>query len=351
MKALKLNWDSPVLIHNIPPMDFKLLTDNREPGLFGSEYPRMTGLSDGSRIIVYTLSDNPGYGTEPSGGKRLEFALSEDGGRKWSVLSRLSDEGRDLDNGQIIELSDGTLLMACRSVIWQQSYRLDVYESRDKGRTWDYRSTVDENHGAPGALGHPDKGVYEPHFYFLPDGRLSVMYANEIHVTEDTPYSQIISQRISTDGGLSWGKEIWVAWDPHDPAARPGMPVWDRMQDGRYIVVFEVCATHGSNVYYKISADGCTWEPGIGRAIVGQYGGPYVVSLSDGGLLVSSNSGHLSYSDDSGQNWLLMEKAAFPYHLWSSVYQTGEREIAVLNSMCRREGGHHIQIRFADIVE
>lgn len=351
MKPLELIWDEPVLIHNIPPIDFQLYTDNPEPGMFGSEYPRLTRLSDGNWIIVYTLSDNPGYAAYSSGGKRLEFALSEDCGRNWSVLSRLSDEGRDLDNGQMIELPNGVLLVACRTVIWHQSYKIVVYESLDKGKSWNYRSTVDENHGVPGALGHPDKGVYEPHFQLLPDGRLSVMYANEIHVTEDIPYSQIISQKISSDGGLSWGNEIWVAWDPHDPEARPGMSVWDRMKDGRYIVVFEVCATHGGNVYYKISSDGFTWEPGIGKAIVGQYAGPYILSLSDGGLLVTSNSGNLSYSNDFGENWSLMEKAAFPYHLWSSVYQTGEREIAVLNSMHRKEGGHNIQIRFADIVK
>ncbi|MCY9667076.1 hypothetical protein M5X11_19415 [Paenibacillus alginolyticus] len=29
-------------------------------------------------------------------------------------------------------------------------------------------STIDEKNGAPGSLGNPDKGVYEPHMMMLP---------------------------------------------------------------------------------------------------------------------------------------------------------------------------------------
>jgi hypothetical protein len=39
--------------------------------------------------------------------------------------------------------------------------------------------------GKPGELGHPDKGIYEPHLYILNNGSLSVMYANEKHVIEN----------------------------------------------------------------------------------------------------------------------------------------------------------------------
>jgi hypothetical protein len=347
---MKLNWNSPIIIHNqLESVNEELQRLNY--GYYGSEYPRMTRLADGSWIIVYTYSDYDGYRSIFTAGLKLEIALSSDNGRTWVVQSMLSDLGRDLDNGHIIELKDGVLLMGCRSVRWQESYKIDIYASHDRGKSWTFRSTVDENHGEPGSLGEPDKGMYEPHFFILLDGRLSVMYANEIHVTEVPSFSQIITQRISEDAGSSWGEEIWVAWDPHDPASRPGMPVWDRMKDGKYIVVYEVCGTHGCNVYNKISSDGITWAPGIGKAIVGQYGGPYIVSLANGRLLVTSNSGHLSCSSDYGKSWSLLEKPAFPNHWWASVYQTNENEIALLNSMNREEGGHNIQIRFAEIIE
>ncbi|MFD2878998.1 hypothetical protein ACFTAO_28255 [Paenibacillus rhizoplanae] len=39
----------------------------------------------------------------------------------------------------------------------------------------------------------------------LNDGSVAVMYASEKHVTENPSYSQIISQKISTNGGPAGG--------------------------------------------------------------------------------------------------------------------------------------------------
>ncbi|MCY9695109.1 hypothetical protein [Paenibacillus alginolyticus] len=40
--------------------------------------------------------------------------------------------------------------------------------STNGGSSWGYLSTIDEKNGAPGSLGNPDKGVYEPHMMMLP---------------------------------------------------------------------------------------------------------------------------------------------------------------------------------------
>ena len=146
------------------------------------------------------------------------------------VISTLRDNNRDLDNGMIIQLPNGELRMAARSVRWQESYRIYVWSSRDGGETWQWLSSVDSNEGPPGSLGFPDKGLYEPHFVLLDNGDLAVMYANEKHVTENPSYSQIVSEKVSSDGGATWGKEIWVAWDPGNPSSRPGMPVLTRIR-------------------------------------------------------------------------------------------------------------------------
>lgn len=355
--ARPVRWESPILIHNQPVYEDAGLDARKiHPGLFGSEYPRMTRLTSGDWILVYTIYDNNGYTCEPTGGNKLEIALSRDNARTWQTLAQLADPGRDLDNGQIIELADGGLLLGMRSVRWQESYKLPVYKSLDQGRTWAFISMIDENEGEPGSLGQPDKGIYEPHFYKLDNGSLSVMYANEKHVTEQPSYSQIISQKISNDGGSTWGEEIWVAWDPANEKARPGMPVWARLPNGKYMVVLEVCGTADCKVYFKLSQDGTSWEAGLGQPIADQMGGPYVEVAPDGTIFVTSNSHQLSYSTDGGENWTTNPQAPWESwevadNVWASVYPTGEREIAHLTSVARAAPGqpslgHNIQIRF-----
>ena len=352
-----VRWEPAILIHNQPHYEGAGL-DARQiaPGQFGSQYPRMTRLATGDWILVYTIYDNNGYTFDPTGGNKLEVAISHDNARTWQTLAQLADPGRDLDNGQIIELAGGTLLLAMRSGRWQESYRLPVYRSQDGGRTWAFLSTIDEAEGEPGSLGDPDKGIYEPHFYRLADGTLSVMYASEKHVTEEPSYSQIISQKVSEDGGRTWGPEIWVAWDTEDARARPGMPVWGKLADGSYMVVFEVCGTKDCNVYFKRSKDGISWEPGLGQPIPDQMGGPYLEIAPDNTLFVTSNSQQLSYSFDAGETWYTNREAPWEAwwvkeNVWSSVYWTGEKEIAHLTSAARSARGepgqgHNIQVRF-----
>lgn len=201
-------------------------------GYYGSEYARLLQLKNGSWLAGYTISTNKGYKKDSAGGLQLQISKSIDEGKHWTVLSGIKDPGRDLDNAQLIQLKDGTILLACRSVRWQESYRLPVYKSVDGGKNWQYLSTIDSNEGKPGELGHPDKGMYESHMYILDDGRLSVMYANEKHVSETPSYSQIIAQKTSGDNGKTWGKEIWVAYEEGHNASRPGMPVWTKMKNG-----------------------------------------------------------------------------------------------------------------------
>ncbi|MEK3905406.1 MULTISPECIES: sialidase family protein [unclassified Paenibacillus] len=56
------------------------------------------------------------------------------------------------DNGQFVQLTNGDILLAMRSVRWQESYKLRVYKSTNGGGNWSFLSTIDENNGAPGSL-------------------------------------------------------------------------------------------------------------------------------------------------------------------------------------------------------
>lgn len=324
---------------------------------YGSQYCRMLSLGQNKWLAVYTVNTNKGYRQDPNGGLRLEIAKSTDNGNTWKVIARLKDAGRDLDNGQLIKIKNGHILLTCRSVRWQSSYRLPVYESEDGGISWRYLSLIDGNEGAPGSLGNPDKGVYEPHCILLEDGRLAVFYANEKHVTQSPSFSQVISEKISADNGKTWGKEIWVAYAPQNKNARPGMPVCTQMKNNKFMVVYEVCGTQACNIYQKISSDGVHWKAGIGTAIPDQTGAPFILAMSDGCLVVTSNRGNISLSRDYGQNWNIFERPwrfrktyeqDWKQALWPSLYQFGPDRLGVIAALGRPEDkkGHEVNIRF-----
>jgi len=350
----QIEWEQKVLINNVPVYTDQGKvseaggTPGRNHGTFGSQYGRILKLANGKLLAGYTISRNNGYQKDAKGGLELELSESTDNGRHWKKVAVITDEGRDLDNAQMIQLPDKSVLLACRSVRWQESYRLPVYRSTNNGRTWVKLSTIDANEGKPGELGKPDKGVYEPHFLFLNDGRLAVMYASEKHVTDSVSYSQIISQKISSDNGKTWGQEIWVAYEPGHYSSRPGMPVWTKMKNGKYMVVYEICGPEKCNIYSKTSNDGISWPVGLGTIIPDQLGGPYILSLSDGRLVVTSNQSNISISEDYGQSWH-KTNPAWDNTLWPALYQTGKDEIGAVNSLRRSEGGHSIQIRFGKI--
>jgi hypothetical protein len=180
--------------------------------------------------------------------------------------------------------------------------------------------------------------------YYLKNGQLSVMYANEKHVVENPSYSQIISQKVSPDEGKTWGKERWVAYEPGHHESRPGMPVWTRMKNGNYIVVYEICGPEKCHVYYKFSEDGMDWPLGSGTEIPDQLGGPFVLSLTDGRLLVTSNAGNISVSNDYGRSWKMTDRP-WVKMLWGSLYQVGQDRIISASSVARDEGGHHVGLK------
>ncbi len=291
----------------------------------GASWGRMTALGDGHWLMVYTVFPEHA----PS---RLEIVRSDDHARSWAVVTQVAESGRDLDNGELVRLDDGTLLLAMRSVVDGRSYRLPVYRSVDGGTHWSHLSDIDANEN-PG--GRTDRGLWEPTFNVLGDGSLSVLYADETLADGSPSYNQVVSQRVSTDGGTTWGPVAHVVKETGGGDARPGMPVMTRMADGRYILAFEVCgAGPDCDVAYQISGDGRHWPDGLGTGIPDQRCGPSIVSTRDGLLLITSCQNEVSYSDDGGASWMTNDPAAWPIgfkHSWPAIYQTGPDEVAVVN--------------------
>ncbi len=316
------------------------VTVNESPN--GATYGRMIKLADGTWLAVTTIF-LPGLTS------RLEFLSSTDDCRHWTSVSKLAEPNRKLDNGQLVQLRDGSILVAMRSLIDGQSYRLVVNHSPDRARSWRYLSTIDANE-SPG--GRKDRGLWEPHLSVLSDGRLAVMYANEKHAGETPSYNQMISQRVSNDNGATWGEERRVVEEPGGGSLRPGMPVWTRMANGRWIVVYEI-VNRNADVNYKISDDGLTWARGLGSRISEQHCGPYVLSLTDGRLLVTSCQNEVSISDNYGQTWRRVDPSpwTFGYSFsWASIYQISTNEIAVMAAVPGSNEKRRVVLRFGTLV-
>jgi len=351
----EISWASAVVVDDPANYDDAGLDARKiHPGKFGDDYPRAVELRDGSWLLVFTTyqQGNNGYISDPKGGTVLAIMRSEDHCRTWKKISIISDPGRDMDNGEMIELPDGDILLATRSVRWQESYRLPVYRSSDSGRTWTKASDIDSNEGIPGALGNPDKGVYEPHFYQLSPTLLAVMYSTERHVTETPSYSQTVAEKLSTDGGHTWGKEIWVA--SGSAADRPGMPVWTKMKNGKYLVVYEVGGPKNYPIFCKVSADGIHWSAGLGDEVPIEQGAPYLLGLSDGRLVLTSNNHRVVMSKDLGRTWKAVDDA-FPggpeEAFFSSLYQIDSDHIAIMTGKLRPGGGRGLVIRIGSLRE
>jgi len=292
---------------------------------------RMTPLKDGRWLGVNTLYPKPN--------SILQLEISADKARTWTPISTVIEPGRNLDNGEVIQLPGGDLLLTGRSVVdgpgLPRSYHLPVYRSADDGKTWTFQSQVDTSEPPPTQARHPSVGLWEPHFFFLPDGKLACAYANEKPAVATPAYSQIISEKVSPDGGKTWGRPIVLAAQVGGGGQRPGMPVLARMKNGQYIAVYEVVGVGDADVYFKTSRDGVTWPPGIGVRIPCQHAGPWVTTLMSGRLIATSCENQISYSDDDGATWLLANPPAWPIgHVltWPAIYQTAPDTLAAMNT-------------------
>ncbi len=280
-----------------------------------------------------------------------QLEISHDNARTWTPVTTVAEAGRNLDNGEIVQLPNKTLLLTGRSVVLSQtpgaaeSYHLPVYQSTDGGKTWAFLSQVATNEVAF-APGVPSQGLWEPHFFFTKDQALVCAYADETRSVGTPAYSQIVSEKVSQDGGKTWGPGIVLAAQIGGGEQRPGMPVVTRMKNGQFAAVYEVVGIGDANVYFKTSRDGVTWPPGIGTAVPCQHAGPWITALPSGRLVVSSCENQISYSDDYGATWLL---ATPPPNLfghvfsWPAIYQTGPDEIALMTSF------HGIQLRWGQV--
>ncbi|KAI4283160.1 MAG: hypothetical protein L6R35_005247 [Caloplaca aegaea] len=159
-------------------------------------YPRATRLRDSSIIGVYTAFQ--------SGFSVLLTVTSTNNGASWSPLGEVTrgpSNANDIDNAYLIQLPAPSTRILCAfrnhskdPVTGSYTYfRITVTYSEDGGRSWRFLS---EPAGNPG----PVQGSWEPYFRNAVDGTLQLYYSHE-----NSAQDQDTLQRVSRDGGATWG--------------------------------------------------------------------------------------------------------------------------------------------------
>jgi hypothetical protein len=153
--------------------------------------------------------------------------------------------------------------------------------------------------------------VWEPHLQILDDGSLVTYYSSETHKRDG--FNQLLSHKVSTDGGKSWGSEVFDTAMPGG-VERPGMVIVARLPDHSYVYSYEdVEGPNNGQVHLKFSKDGLHWGPPANRGTSVQTDGgeypincPVITWLPMGGpngvLIVSARGAAGGGGDASGRS-------------------------------------------------
>lgn len=276
--------------------------DPSEPVQYGEFYGRLIRLQHGGPAngrLIATFEHFP-----------FDFQIyrSDDDGFHWRVISKVVEQ--HLPEPWTFEgephlfevpkdtagLPAGTILLAGSAVMTDVHtghlmQHLEVYASRDHGETWTYRGTADQTDGSHG-------NIWEPNLQISAQGDLVMYFSDERF---EPTYNQILAERVSYDGGTTWGPESKVVAVP-DGVQRPGMAVTQRLPNGRYVMSYEwVNPTLPHPARIRFSDDGIHWgdpeDPGLSvQTENGSFLGatPYIVWLPfpgpDGALIVSGRT-------------------------------------------------------------
>jgi hypothetical protein len=234
---------------------------------------------------------------------------STNNGATWSHVTDVTDTHYGFGNRQepslyelpqaVGTLPEGTVLLAGNIEPQNQSSTaLVLYDSTNAGSTWSYRSTIDT--GGP-AVYDPSTtstttAIWEPELIVDSTGRLVAFFSDEREKTftgggapQPTSILQAIGERISTDGGATWGAESNVVAIPNDND-RPGMFSVAKLPNGSFFAVYEVVGLTNVPIYSRTSTDGDSWgtASNLGTEVVAStgatlFGAPHVTWAPTGG--------------------------------------------------------------------
>jgi hypothetical protein len=245
-------------------------------------YPRLINLEhsedNNGRLIVSFDNGNKGA-----------FYESKDSGATWSFISSVTDSTppRNCCSG-LYEVPIQERYVKAGNLFWATSVGTDnvqrtgcsirIYKSTDHARSWNFFSTAVTG----------KTGLWEPSFSIDGKGRLIMFFSSEEYKSEG--YNQVIAHRVSTDGGLTWSKDV-IDVGVNDNQLRPGMPTIVKLQDSTYIMCYEVCGMN-CDTYIRFSKNGFDWgnAADLGTRVESREGNHFshapTISRSDDGRLL-----------------------------------------------------------------
>lgn len=186
---------------------------------------------------------------------------------------------------------------------------LDLCTSDDLGRTWEHHSSIIGP--IEGVCGLLDNTVWEP-FFLTFEGKLYCFYSDEaIDDTTDQDISYVYYD------GEKWSEKQQLIYSR---GKRPGMPVVSQLNDGRFMLTFELNGGGQSGYILSAPNDPTQWYAKDGSlkatlsqddaTVINGSGAPYNITTTDGTILYDNtslsqiwrNTG--SAPDEEGAHWI-----------------------------------------------
>jgi hypothetical protein len=292
-----------------------------------ASYPRVirlehNGSANGTLLATF---DHSGTGVPKA---NFPIYRSTNNGVSWSSspISTVTDtqHGWDLDGPTLYELPQaegnlpaGTILAA--GTAWNRGdytqQAIEVFYSTNQGVTWNYRSSCTSESGMADTTGH---GIWEPEFDVAANGDLVCYFSDERPSANG--YNQVLAHVVSTNGGASWGSEVYDVAIQNN-VERPGMATVVNLPNGTYAMTFEDCKAgydpdQACDVYIKTSSNAESWDPSsLGTRIQtsddrfllhtpylawSPAGGPDGTLIASGQRVVAGSDGSLTELAESG---------------------------------------------------
>lgn len=283
-------------------------------------YPRLYELKDGTWLCGYDTG-------------KIFVQRSFDEGETWTkpVKASFYDDAA-CANVDFFELENGDILCSYRAIGGNDSYKRAIYSSisHDGGLTWEKYNTIvsnyelgyDANKVKSVMQSHGGVGFYEPYVDLI-NGKITVMFADDFSpmaenvlgtVSENYRCQYIQSKELVNDEWMNskiiMNGAIKKTVGNNTRVSRDGMPVYAKMHDGTYVLVFEGTyrdrenPAHPFEILLSYSKDGKNWSNPVEIYVPSGSGtkasAPYVCVTEDDRLIVSFQTDEDCYAAGKG---------------------------------------------------
>ena len=326
-------------------------------------YARITRTGTTDLICVYSRA------------RGVRYRWSRDDANSWGPEQTLAASAtHTLTNAEIIKLHNGDLLYAYNARVKDDQratrrvrrFEIRLKRSSDNGDTWGPEQVLYQ------AGTQFENGCWEPMVVQLPDGECQLFFANEGPYTASN--EQEISMLRSLDNGQTWSTATTVSFAP---GRRDGMPVATVLHDNQTLVVAiedgsypgpfkpTICSTpiidswRQTPLYPGAKDRWRALAPGHRIPDQAVYSAPYIVTLPDGGTLLSGQStawmdspnadvanirmavcvGDASARNFKGLTWPFLFGDYHRQNFWNSLFVKDARTVIAISEIIRGPNG------------